>query len=397
MKIVVAPDSFGGALDSVGAAQAIGAGWSKVRPADAVVLKPMADGGEGTLRAIAAALGSTATYRRSPSVDPLGRPIEAEWLLLDGGRAAFIELASASGLALLRPEERDVRAATTRGTGLLIRAALDAGVERMTIGLGGSATNDGGAGLLAALGVRLLDADGGELPAGGAALARLARVDASALDQRLAQVGLVIASDVENPLCGADGATAIYGPQKGADAAAVVELDAALARFASLAESETGRRVAAQPGAGAAGGAAFGLLCLTGATIRPGAEVVGELVALPEALADADLAITGEGRADEQTLYGKAAAWVASVASSRGCSVVLLCGAIGRGGERLEAEGRFALVQPITEGPMSVAESMAATPRLLAAAASRLARALDVGMRLGTAALLESPGRIAPK
>ena len=301
LTVVVAPDSFGGALDSVGVAAAIAAGWSDARPRDAVIRKPMADGGEGTLAAVADALGDAAERRSTATTDALGRAIDAEWLLLDGGRGAFVEMAAPSGLARLAPDERtpaNARLASTRGTGDLISAALDAGVERITIGLGGSATTDGGSGLLRALGVRFLDADGGELPEGGAPLAGLSRIDASGLDARLAEVTLVVASDVTNPLCGPRGAAATYGPQKGADPSAVEELDAALAAFGRAIEATTGRLVADLPGLGAAGGTTAGLLGFTAAVVRPGVEVVAELVGLAEALEAADLVITGEGRAD---------------------------------------------------------------------------------------------------
>ena len=383
MKIVVAPDSFGGALDSVEAARAISAGWSSVRPGDEVVVRPMADGGEGTLRALASALGDRATVRRQATVDPLGRPIEAEWLLLDGRRTAFVELAAASGLALLAPDARDPRRATTRGTGILVRGALDAGVERITIGLGGSATNDAGAGLLAELGLRLFDADGRHLPDGGAALARLARIDASRLDPRLARVHLTLATDVTNPLCGPNGASAVYGPQKGADADAVPELDAALGTFAAVVEATNGRAVAALPGAGAAGGAGAGLLAFTSAKLRSGAEVVAELIGLAESLDEADLVITGEGRADAQTLSGKTASHVAALAPQRGTPAVLLCGALDpSAAERLEAAG-FALVQPISDGPMNLDEALGRTAELLTAAGRRLAQAMELGITIG--------------
>lgn len=381
MRVLVAPDSFGGALDSVAAAAAIAAGWSRVRPSDQVVLLPMADGGEGTLRAISTAVGESAEVRTASTLDPLGRPIEAEWLSLEQGRAAVVELAAASGLARLPPEQRDPRRASTRGTGILIRAALDAGTKRIILGLGGSATNDGGAGLLAALGVRFLDATGGEVADGGAALARLERIDASRLDARLGDVELVVASDVTNPLCGSGGASAVYGPQKGADPAAVAELDAALARFASVAEATTGRSPADQPGAGAAGGTSFGLLAFTEVILRPGFEVVAEIIGLAEAVATADLVITGEGRADASTLRGKTAAGVLALAE--GTPVVLLCGALGDGSEALNAAG-FAVVQPIADRPMSLEESVASTSDLLAAAAARLAGAMSLGGTLAS-------------
>jgi glycerate kinase len=385
VHVLVAPDSFGGALDSVGVADAIGAGWSRARPGDEVTRIPMADGGEGTLAAVSAALADAAERRTTQTTDPLGRPISADWLLLDEGRGAFIEMAAASGLARLTPEERtpeSARSASTRGTGDLIRAALDAGVERITIGLGGSATTDGGSAMLAALGARFLGADGDELPPGGAALARLERIDASGLDPRLRDATLVVASDVTNPLCGDRGAAATYGPQKGADPAAVAELDAALARYGRAIEDATGRLVADLPGAGAAGGTTAGLLGFTAAVVRPGVEVVAELVGIAAALEAADLVITGEGRADEQTLAGKAAIGVATLARSRHTPVILLCGGLGPGAAALDAATALTVVQPVVDGPIDLETAMAGTPRLLEAAAGRLARTIGIGLEL---------------
>jgi glycerate kinase len=384
MQIVVAPDSFGGALDSVGVADAIAAGWARARPADSIVRAPMADGGEGTLQAIASAVGQRAERRAVATVDALGRPVDAEWLLIDG-RDAFVEMAAASGLSHLRPEERTpdaARRASTRGAGELVRSALDAGAQSITLGLGGSATTDGGSGLLTALGVKLLDAGGHELPPGGAALASVARVDSAGLDARLAEVRLMIASDVTNPLCGPMGAAATYGPQKGCDLPAVEELDAALAAWGAAIEQATGRVVADLPGAGAAGGTTAALLGFTHALVRPGVEVVAELVGLAEALEAADLVITGEGQADEQTLSGKAAMGVARLARSRNAPVVLLCGGLGPGAAALDASGTFAVVQPVGDRPMSLDEAMADTERLLANAAERVARTMQIGLSL---------------
>jgi len=385
LRVVIAPDSFGGALDSVAVTDAIAAGWARARSHDTLIRAPMADGGEGTLAALAAALGDRARRRTLGTVDALGRRVEADWLLLDDGAAAFVEMAAASGLARLKPAERtpaSARAASTRGTGELLRAALDAGVERITLGLGGSATNDGGSGLISALGVRLVDLDGAALPPGGAALARLARIDASGLDPRLAGVSLTVASDVTNPLCGPSGAATTYGPQKGADPATVAELDAALAVYGAAIEAATGRAVAEIPGAGAAGGTTAALLGFTSAIVRPGVEVISELVGLPDALEAADLVITGEGRADEQTLAGKAAMGVALLARSRNAPAVLLCGGVGPGISALEAAGLFVVVQPILDHPGDLAEAMADTERLLANAAERLAATIGIGLAL---------------
>ena len=385
LTVLLAPDSYGGALDSVAVARAMATGWARVRPGDTIVSRPMADGGEGTLAAVREALRDGAETRTVTTVDPLGRPTDAAWLLVDGGRGAFVEMAAASGLAHLAPAERTpdaVRRASSRGTGDVMRAALDAGVERITIGLGGSATNDGGTGILRALGARLLDADGTELGEGGAALATLATIDATGLDPRLASVRLEIASDVTNPLCGPRGASATYGPQKGADDATVAELDAALATYGRAIEAATGRLVADLPGAGAAGGTTAAFLGFTRAVVRPGSEVVAELVDLPAALEAADLVITGEGRADSQTLSGKAAMGVATLAAARRTPVILLAGALGDGAEALDAATAIGLVQPIADRPMDLAAAMADTERLVTGAAARLARAIDIGMEL---------------
>ena len=385
LRVVIAPDSFGGALDSVGVTAAIAAGWAGVRPNDEVLRRPMADGGEGTLAAVADALGEAAARRSVETTDALGRPITADWLLVDDGRGAFVEMAAASGLARIEVEERTAgaaRRATTRGTGDLVRAALDAGVERITIGLGGSATTDGGSGLLTALGLRLSGRGGTELPPGGGALADLDAIDTSGLDPRLGDVQIVVASDVTNPLCGPRGAAATYGPQKGADPTAVEELDVALAAWGRGIERATGRLVADIPGAGAAGGTTAGLLGFTRAAVRPGVEVVGELVGLAAALETADLVITGEGRADEQTLHGKAAMGVATLARPRGTPVVLLCGALGPGAEALDAATAVEVVQPIIDRPTDLAVAMADTERLLRAAAGRLARTIGIGLAL---------------
>jgi glycerate kinase len=345
----------------------------------------MADGGEGTLAAVAAALGERAVRRSIPAHDPLDRQIFADYLLLDDGRTAFVEMAAASGLAQLPPDERtpaSARVASTRGTGELVRSALDAGVKRLILGLGGSATTDGGAGMLAALGVRFLDLGGKALRPGGANLAELVVIDPAGLDPRLGKVEIVVASDVTNPLTGPAGAAATYGPQKGADPAAVTELDAALSVYGAAVEAATGRAVADIPGAGAAGGMGAALLGFTTATLRPGVDVVAEMADLAAALDATDLVITGEGRADEQTLAGKAAMGVALAAGKRGIPVVLLCGTLGPGSEALEVSGLFKLVQPVADRPMTLAEAMADTDRLLTNAAERLAGSVGIGLAL---------------
>jgi glycerate kinase len=282
-------------------------------------------------------------------------------------------MAAASGLPLIPAERRDVRASSTFGTGELIRAALDAGLRRMIIGVGGSATNDGGAGMARALGVRFTDADGNDLPEGGAALAHLQRIDLSGLDPRLLESEITVACDVDNPLCGTRGASAVFGPQKGATPEIVAELDLALANFARVAQSATGRDVATMAGAGAAGGLGAGLMFFTPAKLRPGVEIVLDAVAFAELVRDAAFVITGEGRTDFQTAFGKAPVGVAKVAKRFGVPVFCLSGGLGEGADDVLAQGIDAVLS-ICERPMTLAECMAAGAGLIESATARLCR-----------------------
>src|SRR5262249_47958761 len=271
MKIVAAPQALKGSLDAVPVGEAIARGVAMVFPDALVDVVPVADGGEGTVRALVAAAGGV--LRTATVTGPLGAPVEAEYGILntEAGHTGVIEMAAASGLPLVPAAQLDPRVATTFGTGELIRAALDEGCRELLIGIGGSATNDGGAGMAQALGAWLLDAAGRELPPGGAALARLDRIDASGLDPRLKDARMRVACDVANPLCGPEGASAIYGPQKGATPAMVVELDVALAHYAAILRRDLGADVSDVPGAGAAGGLGAGLLAFTQAELVPGA------------------------------------------------------------------------------------------------------------------------------
>jgi glycerate kinase len=301
---------------------------------------------------------------------------------VDGGHVtAVIEMAAASGLPLIAPDRRDPRVTTTRGTGDLIHAALDAGARRLLVGIGGSATNDGGAGMAQALGVRLLDTAGRDLPPGGAALARLDRVDVSGRDPRLVGVEVVVASDVANPLCGPTGASAVYGPQKGATPEMVDELDAALAHYATILRRDLGADVAEVPGAGAAGGLGAGLLAFLGARLQPGAAMVLEAVGFERHLPGAALVFTAEGRLDDQTAYGKAVAAVAGAARAHGVPVVVLAGGLMPGYESLYAAGVNAVL-PIADGPLTLDESMARAADLVASAAERALRLILIGARL---------------
>lgn len=369
--IVLAPDSFKESLTALAACRALAAGLREVFDDAELRLVPMADGGEGTVRSLVDATGGRTVTTRVTG--PLGDPVEATWGLLGDGTTAVVEMAEASGLGLVERSRRDPRRASTRGTGELVTAALDAGVRRLVLGLGGSATNDGGAGLAQALGVRLLDAAGAELGPGGAALARLARIDASAADPRLAGLEIEVACDVTNPLCGPEGASAVFGPQKGADAGCVAELDGALRNLGDRVRVDLGRDVADVPGAGAAGGLGAGLLAFTRAELRRGVDIVIEHTGLDRHVAGADLVITGEGRIDGQTRFGKTPWGVAQVARRHGVPVVAIAGSLGEGADRLTDgfDAVFACVDtvaPLDEVLAGAADALRRTARNVGAA-----------------------------
>lgn len=347
MHVLVAPDKFRGTLTAAQAARAVAAGWRRGRPDDDVEEVPMADGGEGTLDAMVDGLGGE---RRTVRVSgPLGDPVEAEHGMVQGpsGLTAVVEMARASGLELIAEARRDPKRTTTRGTGELIRAALRESPAQIIVCIGGSATNDGGAGMARALGVRLLDAEGREIVPGGAGLLDLDRIDASRLNPAVRRTRFVVASDVDNPLTGPQGASAVFGPQKGATPDDVVLLDRALAHFAAVVHRDLGIDVRHVPGAGAAGGLGAGLVAFLGAHLRPGVEVVMEGVGLRERLGRADLAITGEGKFDEQSLHGKAPAGVIRAAREAGVPAVVLC---GRAEVRPPDVPVFSLVERFGEG-----------------------------------------------
>ncbi|MBI1886340.1 MAG: glycerate kinase [Chloroflexi bacterium] len=370
MRIVVAPQEFKGTLSASQAAEAIGEGARRAVPQAQVELVPMADGGPGTVGAVLSTIGGR--LMRTPGADPLGRRVEAEWALV-GENTAVIEMAAAAGLWRLPPEERDPQRTTTYGVAELIRAALDAGCRRLVVALGGSATNDGGAGMAQALGVRLLDGEGRDLPPGGAALARLERIDVSGRDRRLAECETVAAADVTNPLCGPEGASLVYGPQKGASPEAAAELDAALRRYADVIQRDLGVDVANIAGAGSAGGLGAGLAAFLRARIEPGVDVVAEVVGLRRRLAGADLIVTGEGRLDAQTAFGKTVAGVARLAQEAGVPVIVLAGVLGQGWESVLSLG-VAGVEPVVRGGVSAEEAMARPAELLAETAERAVR-----------------------
>jgi glycerate 2-kinase len=366
MKVVIAPNAFKGTLTAPQAAAAIALGVREVFPEAEIVEIPVADGGDGTMEALVAA--NRGEYRRARVEGPLGDPVEARFGLIDSGSTAVVELATASGLILIPPERRDPRRASTYGFGQLLQAALDAGPSRVIAGIGGSATNDGGAGMAQALGYRLLDAAGRELERGGGPLARLERIDTYSVDRRWRGVRVKVACDVTNPLTGPEGASAVYGPQKGADPEAVRELDAALARLAAVVERDLGKRVADIPGAGAAGGTGAGLVAFLDAELVPGAPLVVEAAGFDVHLKGADLVITGEGRVDEQTAYGKAPGEVAKRAHAAGVPVLLLAGSKGEGWEAMKALGVDSVVTLNQEGE-DPGQALNAPDRMLTRAA----------------------------
>jgi len=354
-KFVAAPNAFKESLSALKAAESIAAGIRRVLPDAVVEQVPVADGGDGTAEALVAATGGK--MMSVTVTGPLGAPVEASYGLLGSGRTAVIEMALASGLHLVPNENRNPLQTTTYGTGELISAALDQGVEEIIVGIGGSATVDGGAGMAQALGCALLDADGENIPRGGAGLARLARIDLSRRHPALEKVEVVVACDVDNPLTGPKGAPAVYGPQKGATPEMVQQLDGYLANYARMIKRDLRMDVDTVPGAGAAGGLGAGLLAFLGARLRPGVDIIIEASGLEEKLKGADLIITGEGKLDRQTAFGKAPIGVARLAKKHGIPVVALAGSLGEGAEELADHGIDAVFS-IVPGPVSLEEAM---------------------------------------
>ena len=377
MKIVIAPDSFKESLTALEVAEAIEAGLKKVLPDAEYVKVPMADGGEGTVQSLV-----DATEGRLISAEvcaPLGNKVKAEFGLSGDGRTAIIEMAAASGLHLVPPEARNPLRTTSYGTGELICAALDEGVEKIIVGIGGSATNDGGAGMLQALGALLLDAHHQPIGAGGGCLQDLAAIDLSGLDKRLADVEIVVACDVDNPLCGEKGASAVFGPQKGATAEMVQALDSGLQHFAALAARDLGLDIQSPAGAGAAGGMGGGVLLLPDARLQAGVKIVMEAVGLAEKVQDADLVITGEGRMDAQSVHGKTPIGVAHTAKAFGKPVIAIVGCLREDYEVVYAQGIDA-VFPIIRQLGSLEEILQHGRDNLVSAAQNVARIYQMGI-----------------
>lgn len=373
MKIVLAPDSFKESMTASRAVAAMREGIRSALPDAECIGVPMADGGEGTVDAVVDALGGD---RVTETVqDPLGRPVAATYGYVAERHLAVIEMAAASGLELVAPEDRDILRASTFGVGQLIISALDHGATDLLIGIGGSATNDGGAGMLEALGVRLTDTDGTALPPGGAALARLQRIDVSGLDPRLADIRIRIASDVTAPLLGTGGASAVFGPQKGAAPTDVVTLEAGLTRLVEVTETVLGHAGPDRPGAGAAGGLGFGLMEFLAAECDPGVELIAETVGLEQSLAGADWVFTGEGSVDAQTMLGKTPFGVARLAARAGARVVIFAGRVAPDADVLLANGVDKLVAITTPGT-PLAQALREGPESLARAAAAVCRSL---------------------
>ncbi len=390
LNIVIAPQALKGSLDAVAVGEAIVEGARRVAPGAEIAVIPLADGGEGLTRALVKATGGR--LLADEVTGPLGERIHAEWGMLGprpsagkddnaDSQVAVIEMAAAAGLPLVPLDRRDPARTTTRGVGELVLRALDAGCDEIILGLGGSATNDGGAGMAQALGARLLDAGGEDLEPGGAALARLDRISIAGLDARLARTRITAACDVRNPLCGPVGASAVYGPQKGATPAQVAALDAALARYAAVIQRDLGRSVWETPGAGAAGGLGAGLLAFTSARLIPGARLVMDILGVTEALRGAALVITAEGQLDGQTAYGKVVGAIAEEARAAGARVVALTGAVALDGATLDALGVDVAV-PLADGPLTLEESMRDARRLLTAATERALGLIRLGASL---------------
>lgn len=361
MKLVVAPQAFKGSLTAVQAAGAMARGARAADPAAEIVSLPIADGGSGTVRAmVAAARGSLV---ESEVRGPLGEPVTAAWAKVPDG-TAVIEIAAASGLALVPADRLEPLAAGTYGTGELIKAALDAGCRKIIVGLGDSATTDGGAGMAAALGVRFLGKDGNDIPPGGAGLEKLDRLDVSGLDERLASAAVLAAGDVTNPLYGPEGAAYVYGPQKGAHPEQVARLDAALRRYADIVLRDTGVDISELPGGGAAGGLGAGLVAFLHAELKSGIELVADAIGFEEHLKGAGLVLTGEGRLDAQTARGKAVAGITRRAREAGVPVIALAGRLGEGYEALFELGLRQVVA-ITPPDMPSDEAMRNAAALL--------------------------------
>ncbi|MBC8235053.1 glycerate kinase [bacterium] len=379
MKIVIAPDSFKGSLTALQVSDAVEEGFKRIFPNAQIEKVPMADGGEGTVQSLVDATGGQLL---SESVtDPLGGKVEANYGILGDGVTAVIEMAAASGLPLVPIGKRNPMLTTTYGTGELVKAALERGCRKFIIGIGGSATTDGGAGVAQALGVRLLDASGKDIAFGGIGLSNLTKIDMSTIDEQIAETETVVACDVDNPLTGPRGAARVYGPQKGATPEQVELLDQYLEDFAGIVKRDLGKDVKETPGAGAAGGLGAGLMAFLNAELKSGIDIVIEASNLRERMSGGDLVVTGEGQLDEQTAYGKTPTGVSRVAEEMGIPVLAIAGGIKPGAETSYNEGIDAMMS-IAPGPISLEEAIARSSELVADTAEQAARIIKIGFDL---------------
>lgn len=378
MKIVIAPDSFKGSLTANEVSDSIERGIKRVFSDADIVKVPMADGGEGTVQSLVDGTGGSIV--RVVAKDPLMRDVEAFYGILGDGRTAVIEMASASGLPLLARDERNPMMTTTFGTGQLILHALDKGCRNLIIGIGGSATNDGGSGMLKALGVKLLDESGCEIGFGGGCLNRLCSIEISGMDSRIRECTVTAACDVDNPLCGPKGASHVFGPQKGADPVMAEILDKNLRNYAEAINECLGIDILDVPGAGAAGGLGAGLMAFLGARLRRGIEIVIDVAKLDEKVRNADLVITGEGMIDYQTAFGKTPFGVAMTAKKYNVPVIAIAGGIGRDANTLYEKG-FDSIFSIVDRPMPLEEAMEKGSLLLESTAERIMRTLKIQLK----------------
>ena len=376
MKVVIAPQAFKGSISGLGAARAMSVGVRRVVPDAEIELVPVADGGDGTLETLVETSGGE--IRTVEVTGPMGDRVPAAWGAMGDGNTAVLEMARTSGLAMVPIEARNPLVSTTYGLGEAIRDALDAGFRRFIVGIGGSATNDAGAGAAQALGIRLLDGEGSELPFGGAALALLERIDISGLDPRVGDSEVLVACDVNNPLTGPEGASAVYGPQKGATPEMVAQLDGALAHFAEVVKRDLGADIKDVSGAGAAGGLGGGLIAFFNGQLRSGVDIILDTVGLDRYLEGADLVITGEGCTDFQTVYNKAPIGVAARAKARGTPVVAISGMLDRGFTDVHQHGIDATAA-ITYAPMTLEEAYARAAELIASATEEALRFMKAG------------------
>ena len=379
MKIVIAPDSFKGSLTALHVAEAIEVGLRRVFPDAAIEKVPMADGGEGTVQSLVDA--TSGLILTAQVLDPLGNSINAQYGVLGDGVTAVIEMAAASGLTLVPLDKRDPRVTTTYGTGELIRAALAHGCRKLIIGIGGSATNDGGAGMAQALGAKLLTASGEQIKPGGGSLATLNSIDLSELDSRIAETETVVACDVNNPLTGKQGASHVYGPQKGATHEMIEVLDANLAHFDKTVQRDLSKSVGNVPGAGAAGGLGAGLMAFLDASLKSGIEIVTEATQLSKRFTGADLVITGEGQINFQTVFGKTPVGVAQVAKTHNIPVIAIAGSIADDSNGVYDAGIDAMIDIVPE-PMSLETAIENATILIETAAERAGRMVAAGMKI---------------